>query len=196
MSNQLILEFSIMSTDQIVVLSSRVESLEYRLDTNTKNIDSKLDQLVELMTKVTQLQEREARNADDIQDIRVSLREFTHAMDAMNRRWHERLDLNAKEMDLCRAKLATAFAEEHKEVEEKVEEVKKISTETDKELSKWLNRGIGAWIVGGFLIVLLQSWGAWVITAAADKVKEMDAKIVQVDAKVNTLETLVGKIPQ
>lgn len=172
----------------IIVLSSRVESLEDRFQQHSLKLETKLDQLVTLMQKVTQLQEREARNADDIHDLRESNKSIIQSMDQMNLRLHERVTTAAKEMDQSKNMVLATLAVEHKEIQKELREVQDKGAETKSELNKWLNRGIGAWVVATVCIVVLQSWGAYMFNSAVDQIKEMKIELNTINVKVNALQ--------
>lgn len=184
-------------------IMNRVGSLESRMDDHTKRIETRLDDLLQLMQKVTQLQEREARNAEDIKDLRESIKIIVENLERMNQRWHERIDLQAKEMETCRSNLKSSFDGEHrdiekelKKIEEKIEhEVKEIRKEhevTKERFDKWFNRGIGAWFVASVLIASLQSWGAYMFRSAMDEVKSVKAQIQLLTEKVKENENSIN----
>jgi len=148
------------------------------------------------MQKVTQLQEREARNGQDIHDLRESNKSIISAMENMNLRLHERVTTCGKEMEESRQKMTTAFNIEHKEIEKELKEVVEKGTATKDDLNKWLNRGIGAWIVASIFILALQSWGAYMFNSSMDQIKEIKSEISIMKIELNKMGVIVNAYQQ
>lgn len=160
---------------------SRVESLETRLSENTQRIETRLDDLIELMQKVTQLQEREARNASDIRDLRDAIKIIIDNEERMNQRWHERLTAQAKEIEYSKNELKASFEVEHKEIEHDIKCMRAEHAHTKELFNTWLNRGLGAWVVLSVIIGLLQTWGGMMFNASLEEVKQIKTKIIQIE---------------
>lgn len=168
-----------MSTQEhnpITVLSSRVGSLEERMEKHSSKIETKLDQLVELMQKVTQLQEREARNADDIHDLREAIKGLIIAQDSMNHRWHERLDKIILDLEHHKDTSETKFNGE-------IDKLKTSIDKTDKTLHQWLNRAVGGWFAGALLIIIVQGLSVFIVKDSLNKVDINAQKIQLLEAK-------------
>ena len=157
-----------MSSEDISVIASRVSSLEGRLDDNIDKINTRLDQIVDLMQKVTQLQEREINNAVQINELKMSIKETNATIKEWNSHIHDRMDRHYNEIKVCRSGVESTMEnmEESLSDEIKVIEDKNLSTQT--ELAKWLNRGIGAWALASVLLIVLQALGAYVVNGVIE----------------------------
>ena len=177
-----------MSSEDISVIASRVSSLEGRLDDNIDKINTRLDQIVDLMQKVTQLQEREINNAVQINELKISIKETNATIKEWNAHIHDRMDRHYNEIKVCRSGVESTMEnmEESLSDEIKVIEDKNLSTQT--ELAKWLNRGIGAWALASVLLIVLQALGAYVVNGVIEngirtqgRIEKMEMRSYEID---------------
>jgi len=171
-------------TNDISIIASRVESLEGRLDDNIDKINNRLDQIVDLMQKVTALQEREINNQVQITELKAGLKETNHTLKDWNAHIHERMDKHYADIKICREGIDATIANMEDEIQTEVEKVKEKNLATQNELSKWLNRGLGAWALASVLIIVLQAAGAYVINGIVDAGAKNDERMARLEARL------------
>ena len=170
-------------TDPIHGISQRVESLEHRFDDNINKINNRLDQIIDLMTKVTQLQEREVKNSEYISELKVNVREVNDSIKDWNHRIHDRMDRHFTEVQTLEDGLNV-----------KIRDVESQNRLTREEFNKWFNRGIGAWTVASLLVIIVQSAGAYVIDGIIENNKMISQKIERLDSRLHTNEITVADL--
>ena len=171
-------------TNDISIIASRVESLEGRLDDNIDKINNRLDQIVDLMQKVTALQEREINNQVQITELKIGLKETNHTLKEWNAHIHERMDKHYADIKICREGIDATIANMEDELHTEVEKVKEKNLATQNELSKWLNRGLGAWALASVLIFVLQAAGAYVINGIVDAGEKNDERMARLESRI------------
>jgi len=170
--------------NDISIIASRVESLEGRLDDNIDKINNRLDQIVDLMQKVTALQEREINNQVQITELKVGLKETNQTLKEWNSHIHERMDKHYADIKICREGIDATIANMEEEIHTEVEKVKEKNLNTQAELSKWLNRGIGAWALASILIIVLQGAGAYVINGIVEANVKNDLRMDRLETRM------------
>ena len=181
-------------SDPLALIANRVESLEGRFDENISKINGRLDQIVDLMTKVTQLQEREIRNADHINELKVGLKESNISVRDWNQRIHERLDYQQDQIKDCRSESDKHILQSEEKLYTKISTVATNHQTTREEFQKWFNRGIGAWIVASFLLVILQSMGAYIISGIIDANKETLKRLETIESRALSNERTITEM--
>lgn len=173
-----------MAQNDISIIASRVESLEGRLDDNIDKINSRLDLIVDLMQKVTALQEREINNQVQINEIKLNMREMNQTLKDWNEHIHERMDRHYTEVKVCRDGIHKTIEGVEDEIVTKLGKIETKATATQEELAKWLNRGIGAWTLASILIIVIQGLGAYVISGIIDTNSKKDDRMTRIEQRV------------
>ena len=177
-----------MVQNDITIIASRVESLEGRLDDNIEKINTRLDLIVDLMQKVTALQEREISNAVQINDLKLSIKETNTTIKEWNAHIHERMDRHYADIKICREGIDATIINIEDGIDAELKEVRTKNAETQAELSKWLNRGIGAWALASVLLLLVQGVGAYLVNGIIESSRETNDRISKVEERILTTE--------
>jgi len=170
--------------NDISIIASRVESLEGRLDDNIDKINNRLDQIVDLMQKVTALQEREINNQVQITELKFNQKETNQTLKEWNTHIHERMDRHYADIKVCREGIDATIANMEDEIQSNIEHVKERNYNTQAELSKWLNRGVGAWALASILLIVLQGAGAYVINGIIESSVKNDMIIDRIETRM------------
>jgi len=173
-----------MSPNDISIIASRVESLEGRLDDNIDKINNRLDQIVDLMQKVTALQEREINNQVQINELKSGLKETNQTIKEWNRHIHDRMDRHYADIKVCREGIDATISNMEDELHQEVEKVKDKNHVTQAELSKWLNRGVGAWALASVLLIVLQGTGAYMINGIINATVKNDERMTRIETRM------------
>jgi uncharacterized phage infection (PIP) family protein YhgE len=185
----------------------KIEIVESKLENHVEKIGAKLDQLVEIMRTVAQLQEREARNSEDIVELRKSLRESMDNYTRAVTRIHERLDKNEDEQKKQEKEIVGQISEVAKAIEhriekiEETEELKREKLETDvreveNKLNTWLNRGIGAWAAASVLLLVIQAIGGYLLNNMKDEFNAARQQITTSERRLSETEQNVNMVWQ
>lgn len=186
-----------MAQNDFTIIASRVESLEGRLDDSIEKINSRLDAIVDLMQKVTALQEREISNGVQITELKVAIKETNQTIKDWNKHIHERMDRHYTDIKICREGIDATISNVEEEIQTKMDKIQSKADTTQEELAKWLNRGIGAWSLAAALLVILQGAGAYVISGIIDANSKKDEHITKLEQRLSDNEkevTLLGQI--
>jgi hypothetical protein len=167
-----------MATDQDYLLS-KVDSIENRLEKHVVKIESRLDQIIDIMKTVAQLQEREANNSDDIKELKGNLKETIEAFKVANLKMHDRIDSVVDKTKIMEGVFDSKVLETVKTRDTLCDSVNGKVSDIDSKVEKYLNRGIGGWFVGSILIIALQGLGVWVIKTNIDETKELRALVIE-----------------
>lgn len=176
-----------MQHDPITLIASRVESLEGRFADSITKIDGRLDQIVDLMTKVTQLQEREIKNAEQIGDLRTSMKE-------LNQKVEDKIEKHIADIRVCKLSLDEKIDHLEDEVSSRIVDVSEKNAVTREEFQKWFNRGAGAWALASVLLIVLQGAGAYVINDIITKQTRTEDKIDNIETKLYNNEKVLRDI--
>lgn len=145
-----------MSTPDIGTLSEKVSNLEERFDEHSHKLESKLDQIVEIMQKVASLQERENSNSEKIRELFDSRKELAAEHKHINEVMNIRMDRHVSDMNICRDSIVNTLNTTRDQLDLKIKETSFVANNAKEEVNKWLNRGIGAWVIISSCLVLLQ----------------------------------------
>lgn len=173
-----------LNNNDITIIASRVQSLEGRLDDNIEKINNRLDLIVDLMQKVTALQEREISNAVQINDLKISIKETNQTIKEWNHHIHERMDRHYSDIKICREGIDASIENLSDDLRLEVKDISAKSQSTQDELAKWLNRGIGAWALASILIIVVQSAGAYMINGIIDNNSKHEARMDRMEARI------------
>jgi tetrahydromethanopterin S-methyltransferase subunit G len=168
-------------------LYKKIDSIESRLESHVTKIEQRLDQLVHIMGAVAALQERETRNADNIKEVKSSLKDSFERFEKAIERLHSRLDDMDKAMD--------------SEVEECSVKNKYLGSKIDgvsSEVSKWKDRAFGLWLGLSFLVFVSQGYGSLALKSFTDEYASTKTQVVEIHKKQmetsQQLELLTSRI--
>ena len=150
-------------------LNSRIEKTETDFLGHLQKVEDRLDQIVDLTRTVAVLQQQSSQQTDQITEVRTQLRENATKFENSISRIHTRLDEianhNRDKMEL-----------HSKELDIKINNVKGVSENTDKEFKTWLNRGWGAWTILILVFAAVQTFGfRWVDAIEKEKTAQTAA---------------------
>lgn len=150
---------------------SRVSSLEENLKGHSRDLEVKLDKIVNLVEKVSVLQQKEISNSDDISEIKTQLNSIIESEKKVNNRMHERIDIIINDINNYKTIQLTEISN------------------TRAEFNKWLNRGIGAWVIGSILMLFIQSIVGFYVNYTVDKLQEIEHTVITSEKRISILET-------
>lgn len=155
----------------IEYILNRVSALEENLKGHSKDLELKLDKIVALVEKVSVLQQKEISNSDDISEIKTQLHAIIESEKQINSRIHDRIDIIIHDINSYKTIQLTEISN------------------TRAEFNKWLNRGIGAWIVGSILMLFIQSIVGFYVNYSVDKLQEIEHIVITSEKRISILET-------
>lgn len=146
-------------------LTRRIEKVELDFVGHLQKVEDRLDQLVDLTKTVAVLQQQNAQHNDALSELRTAMRETTDKFQTSMARLQARIDEiqmhQRDKMELHSKETALAI---------KTNEI--ATSNVDKELKTWLNRGVGAWAIFAVIIGAAQTFGfRWLDTIERDKVQ-------------------------
>ena len=150
-------------------LTRRLEKTESDFVGHLQKVEDRLDQLVDLTKTVAVLQQQNAQHNDALGELRSTLRETTEKFQTSMTRLHTRIDelQNHQRDKLELHGKETALAIKTNEI---------ATSNVDKELKTWLNRGVGAWAIFAVIIGAAQTFGfRWLDSIDRDKVQMVQA---------------------
>ena len=158
---------------------NKVDVIEKKLETQVEKISSKLDQIVDIMRTVAQLQEREARNSEDIMELRKSLRDSMDNYAKTIVRIHERLDKQDDVQKQSEKDINNNISSVSRDVDQRIDRIMEhgeITHQTiltnvrvvENRLNTWLNRGAGAWAAASILLLVIQGIGGYLLSNLKD----------------------------
>lgn len=170
------------------LLLSKLTHLEDRFENSNKKFETRLDLLVELMTKVTLLQERELKNSTEINELKALLKEQMVNNVEMVKRLHSRIDSSLIEMNSCRHTLEVDSQQIENTLKDEIKKVDQLAVESKERIDMWLNRGKGAWMIASILLLVIQGIGVYAIEELKSNVKAIQINKEEQDAKNKELE--------
>lgn len=146
-------------------LTRRLEKTESDFVGHLQKVEDRLDQLVDLTKTVAVLQQQNAQHNDALGELRTAMRETTDKFQTSMARLHTRIDEiqthQRDKMELHSKETALAI---------KTNEI--ATSNVDKELKTWLNRGVGAWAIFAVIIGAAQTFGfRWLDSIEREKVQ-------------------------
>jgi|WetSurMetagenome_2_1015567.scaffolds.fasta_scaffold07129_4 hypothetical protein len=176
-----------MATTDIGVLSEKVSNLEQRFDEHSIKLEDKLDQIVEVMQKVASLQERENINSEKIKELQDSRKDIISEHQHMSEVMNIRLDKHVSDMNVCRDNIVSIIQINKEQLETRLKDTTTIANNAKEEVNKWLNRGIGAWVIVSSCLILLQIIAGYFI-------KEIKIEYSLLSAEVKELHNTTTQI--
>lgn len=147
------------------LLSNQVSKLETRFENHALKMEERLDQIVEIMQKVTQLQERDRHQAQDITRLEQTVATVTLSNNEVIKA------LFKKSED------ATKAMSDHEKEDVKAHDQIYTEIRANKAVVDGLvNRGQGAWKVIGIVFVAIQAVGGFFVYELYDAHK-MDQEV-------------------
>lgn len=153
-------------------LYKKIESIETRLESHVTKIEQRLDQLVHIMGAVAALQERETRNADNIKEVKSTLKESFERFEKAIDRLHHRLDDMDKSIDAETDECSVR----NKSLKDKIDVV-------SSEVSKWKDRAFGLWLGLSFLVFISQGYGSLMLKSFSDEYNNTKAHVAEISKK-------------
>lgn len=144
-------------------LHEKLEDLKERFESHSSSLEDKMSQLVELMQKVASLQERENNNSEKIRELFESRKELAAEHKHMNEVMNLRMEKHVADMNICRDSIIGLMKEDRAQVDARIRDTSTIANNAKEEVNKWLNRGIGAWLIISSCLVLLQALAGYFI---------------------------------
>lgn len=175
----------------ISTLNSRIEKTESDFVVHLQKVEDRLDQIVDLTKTVALLQQQSNQQTDLITEVRTQLRETSSKSDGSIGRIHTRLD-EIQNHQRDRLELYS------KEVDLKIESVKKQTDATDRELKQWLNRGWGVWVIGCLIFGAVQTgFYRWIdgIEKDRENISKQISLIPQHSQSIETLTQVAKESP-
>lgn len=200
-----------MTNEQLAVdyVIDRMDKIESRLEKFIEENTKRLDNLIELTRHMSAMNERQLRHSDDISDMKARLTQIENNSNASIARVHARVDELSKDfgkdMDIMKTamieKMAKVAAEceakqskNTQDCENKLAAVNIKTNAIKNELTKWLNRGMGAW----FILALIASGLEWYIKISMENQQEAIIQLQLSDSKqaatLNQINTTVNNI--
>ena len=190
-------DFNMADMEQYVL--NKVDTIEKKLETQVEKISNKLDQIVDIMRTVAQLQEREARNSEDIMELRKSLRDSMDNYTKTIVRIHERLDKQDDDQKLTEKEINNNINTVSRDVDQRIDRImehEEVTHQTiltdvrivENRLNMWLNRGIGAWAAASVLLLVIQGIGGYLLSSMKDDFTAVRAQGQLIEKRVIELE--------
>lgn len=127
-------------TDALSTLSYRIEKTESDFIGHLQKVETKLEQIADLARTVAVLQQQTNQQHDQISELRAQHREQVQKYEQSVNRLDSRVD----EMN---TQIRDRFELANREGTFKISAVNEKTERVESELIKWLNRGVGAWVI-------------------------------------------------
>lgn len=180
-------EYSRIASDQDVTLayvktmSSRMDRVEIEFVDQLRKIETRLDQIVDLVRDVAALKQQYTAQSEAIVELRGAVREQSTRVESSIARVHRRLD------ELT-ASVSSSIDTETAKIVERIADSEKNHKELDGKFQMWLNRGIGGWAVFVLVVGILQFVGIrWLNTMDADR-ETLVAQVQKLSNRIADLE--------
>ena len=173
----------------------RMDKIESRLERFIEENTKRLDTLIELTRHMSAMNERQHRHSDDISDMKARLAQIETNSNASVVRINTRVDDIAKEfgkdMDVMKTSMIEKTAKVSAECETKQNKIihdcdskfataNMKNTATENELTKWLNRGFGAW----FVLAAIAGGVEWYIKISMDEHHSLITELQQSNSQL------------
>ena len=180
-------EYSRIASDQDVTfayvktMSSRMDRVEIEFVDQLRKIETRLDQIVDLVRDVAALKQQYTAQSEAIVELRGAVREQSTRVESSIARVHRRLD------ELT-ASVSSSIDTETAKIVERIADSEKNHKELDGKFQMWLNRGIGGWAVFVLVVGILQFVGIrWLNTMDADR-ETLVAQVQKLSNRIADLE--------
>lgn len=159
--------------------SDRMDRMEIDFVGHMRKVESKLDQLVDLVRDVAALKQQYAEQSNAVRELRTLIRDQS----AMAEDSTAKLSKKVEELV---GTLKDSIDAESVNLADRISRSEKNHAILDEKFHKWLNRGIGGWIAFVAVIALLQYTGMkWIdgLERHREAMVENDKKLVsQIEA--------------
>jgi nitrate reductase NapE component len=175
-------------------LDSRISAADSKSDDLHRKVDSKLAELVTIVTSIARLQEREISISNEIKDIKETNKEHRRTDET------EHAELEA---EVERIKQLIEHAKEHTVLGiDKVREANKDITDDafiklglleqkiddhEKKIDSYINKGTGIWWVLGIVVIIAYGLCNWLFTQATDRYDDMKKQLTTNEVKISDL---------
>ena len=171
-------------------MSGRMDRIEIDFVDHIRKIETRLDQIVDLVRDVAALKQQYAAQSEALAELRGAVREQSIKMENSIIRVHQRLD------DLTASMNSSIYTETTKIVERLMDH-EKNHKDLDRRFQMWLNRGLGGWMAFVLVIGALQFLGMrWLGTvdaeraALVEKVQKLTSRIFDLENRALQSESL------
>ena len=165
----------------VKTMSSRMDRVEIEFVDQLRKIETRLDQIVDLVRDVAALKQQYTAQSEAIVELRGAVREQSTRVESSIARVHRRLD------ELT-ASVSSSIDTETAKIVERIADSEKNHKELDGKFQMWLNRGIGGWAVFVLVVGILQFVGIrWLNTMDADR-ETLVAQVQKLSNRIADLE--------
>lgn len=165
----------------VKTMSSRMDRVEIEFVDQLRKIETRLDQIVDLVRDVATLKQQYTAQSEAIVELRGAVREQSTRVESSIARVHQRLD------ELT-ASVSSSIDTETAKIVERIADSEKNHKELDGKFQMWLNRGIGGWAVFVLVVGILQFVGIrWLNTMDADR-ETLVAQVQKLSNRIADLE--------
>lgn len=165
----------------VKTMSSRMDRVETEFVDQLRKIETRLDQIVDLVRDVAALKQQYTAQSEAIVELRGAVREQSTRVESSIARVHQRLD------ELT-ASVSSSIDTETAKIVERIADSEKNHKELDGKFQMWLNRGIGGWAVFVLVVGILQFVGIrWLNTMDADR-ETLIAQVQKLSNRIADLE--------
>lgn len=162
-------------------MNTRMDRMETEFVDSLRKMDSRLEQVVNLMRDVASLQQQYIAQGETLTELRNSLKDQTVRFESSLTRVHQRLD----EVTLT---MNTTLDLETTKIVRKLGDYEREQKELSQKFHTWLNRGLGGWAMFTLIIAGLQVAGkTWLDNMDAERVATAD-KLTKVSSRMAELE--------
>ena len=176
-------------------MSGRMDRIEIDFVDHIRKIETRLDQIVDLVRDVAALKQQYAAQSEALAELRGAVREQSIKMENSITRVHQRLD------DLT-ASMNSSIDTETTKIVERLMDHEKNHKDLDRRFQMWLNRGLGGWMAFVLVIGALQFLGMrWLGTvdaeraALVEKVQKLTSRIADLENRTLQNESLPPHYP-
>ena len=176
-------------------MSGRMDRIEIDFVDHIRKIETRLDQIVDLVRDVAALKQQYAAQSEALAELRGAVREQSIKMENSIIRVHQRLD------DLT-ASMNSSIDTETTKIVERLMDHEKNHKDLNRRFQMWLNRGLGGWMAFVLVIGALQFLGMrWLGTvdeeraALVEKVQKLTSRISDLENRALQSESLPPHYP-
>ena len=162
-------------------MSGRMDRIEVDFVDHIRKIETRLDQIVDLVRDVAALKQQYAAHSEVLADLRGAVREQSLKMETSITRVHQRLD------DLTTS-MNSSIDTETTKIVERIMDHEKNHKDLDRRFQMWLNRGLGGWMAFVLVVGALQFLGMrWLSAVDAEHVA-LDERVQKLTNRISDLE--------
>ena len=162
-------------------MSGRMDRIEVDFVDHIRKIETRLDQIVDLVRDVAALKQQYAAQSEALAELRGAVREQSIKMENSITRVHQRLD------DLT-ASMNSSIDTETTKIVERLMDHEQNHKDLNRRFQMWLNRGLGGWMAFVLVIGALQFLGMrWLGTVDAERAALVE-KVQKLTSRISDLE--------